>query len=84
MSGAKASGKEKKYFVYITAGILLNCLGRVAAVKCGCPAIIDTLGTVLAAYYGGIIPGVASAVLLPLINRKATFGRLSASLTMKS
>ena len=67
MSGAKASGKEKKYFVYITAGILLNCLGRVAAVKCGCPAIIDTLGTVLAAYYGGIIPGVASAVVSGLL-----------------
>jgi CheY-like chemotaxis protein/ligand-binding sensor domain-containing protein len=63
MSGAKASVGKKKYLGIIAAGVLLNCLGRFIAIRSGCPALLDTLGTLLAAYYGGMAAGAVSAAV---------------------
>lgn len=61
MSEDKTIGKKKPYFLYIVTGIFLNCAFRVISVKLGFPALLDSLGTVFAAYYGGIVPGVICA-----------------------
>ena len=63
MSETKSSGIKKQYPVYIFAGILLNCTGRLIAQKTGFPGLLDTLGTLFAAYYGGVATGVISAAL---------------------
>ncbi len=63
MAEGKTICKKTPYYLYIVAGIFLNCAFRVVSVKTGCPALLDSLGTVFAAYYGGIIPGMICAAV---------------------
>nr|MCR5156864.1 hypothetical protein [Butyrivibrio sp.] len=64
--------EKNAYFTcLVIVGVAFNVVGSFLASVSGVPLYLDTIGTVLAAYFGGYIPGILVAILGSALNSVA-------------
>ena len=66
-----ASAGSRQYMlpaIICFIGIVINVGGRTAVYSSGLPLYFDTAGTILAAFLGGYVPGIATALLTNILN----------------
>lgn len=66
-----ASAGSRQYMlpaIICFIGIVINVGGRTAIYSSGLPLYFDTAGTILAAFLGGYVPGIATALLTNILN----------------
>ncbi len=72
MENAGNAGKKNHKFAYLAAlcasGLLINFIGVRLAVHFSLPVYLDSIGTILAAALGGVIPGIITGFATNLIN----------------